>query len=38
MVVIAGMHWDKLEEKEIEAVIAICQKLKERILEEVKGS
>jgi len=37
VVVVAGMHWDKLEEKEIEEVIAICQKLKDKDTRGGKG-
>ncbi|MBW2038161.1 MAG: hypothetical protein JRI46_00970 [Deltaproteobacteria bacterium] len=36
VVVVAGMHWEELKGKEIGEVIEICQRLKERILEEMK--
>lgn len=37
VVVVAGMHWEELEDERIEEVMGICQRLKERILEERRG-
>ena len=37
VVVVAGMHWEDLEDKRIEEVMEICQRLKARILEERRG-
>lgn len=37
VVVVAGMHWEDLEDERIEEVMGICQRLKERILEERRG-
>lgn len=34
-VVVAGAHWDGISEHGIEAVIGICRRLVERIIEEV---
>ncbi|HOP85604.1 MAG TPA: hypothetical protein PLM71_02345 [Syntrophorhabdaceae bacterium] len=35
VVVVAGMHWDDLGEKEIEKIINLCERIKERIIEEI---
>ena len=37
VVVVAGMHWEELQDEKIEEVIGICQRLKERILEWMQG-
>ena len=37
VVVVAGMHWEGLEDGGIEEVIATCQGLKESILKRVRG-
>jgi hypothetical protein len=37
VVVIAGMHWEELEDERIEEIMEICQGLKESILEERRG-
>ena len=36
VVVVAGMHWEDLRDEGIEEVIGICQRLKHRILEEIR--
>jgi hypothetical protein len=36
VVVVAGMHWEGLRDEGIEEVIGICQRLKHRILEEIR--
>ena len=36
VVVVAGMHWEKLQYEEIEEVTGLCQKLKERVLEGMR--
>jgi len=35
VVVVAGMHWDNFGEKAIEEVINLCEKIKNRIIEEI---
>ena len=37
VVVVAGMHWEGLQDEGIEEVIGICQRLKERIIEWMQG-
>ena len=37
VVVVAGMHWEELQDEGIEEVIGICQRLKERIIEWMQG-
>ncbi|NIQ37251.1 MAG: hypothetical protein GTN81_01470 [Proteobacteria bacterium] len=37
VVVVAGMHWDGLKDREIEEIIEVCQRIEERILNEMGG-
>ena len=37
VVVVAGMHWEKLHDEAIDEVIGMCQRLKDRILEGMRG-
>jgi hypothetical protein len=37
VVVVAGMHWEGMEDEGMEAVIGVCERLKERILERMRG-
>ena len=37
VVVVAGMHWEKLHDEGIDEVIGMCQRLKDRILEGMRG-
>jgi len=36
VVIIAGMHWDNLKKEEIDKIIEICEKLKEKVLKKIK--
>jgi hypothetical protein len=35
VVVVAGIHWDGLKKEEIRTVVGLCERLKDRIVEEV---
>jgi len=37
VVVVAGMHWEGMEDEGMEEVIGVCERLKERILERMRG-
>jgi hypothetical protein len=37
VVVVAGMHWDGLKDREIEEIMKVCQRVQERILKEMRG-
>ncbi|MCX7965818.1 MAG: hypothetical protein N2596_04255 [Syntrophorhabdaceae bacterium] len=35
VIVVAGMHWDNLESKDIDEIMKLCKKIEDRIIEEI---
>lgn len=37
VVVVAGMHWEELQKEEIEGIMEVCQRIREKALGKLKG-